>query len=89
MRLSPPDNVAVALRQLKAGETVTLDGVPLTIGHSVAVGHKLAVRPIEKGEIIVKYGCPIGTATAPIAPGEPVHTHNVESNYLPTYTLPK
>ena len=89
MRLSPPDNVAVALRHLKAGETVVLDGVSLTIGHSVAVGHKLAARPIAKGEIIVKYGCPIGTATAPIAPGEPVHTHNVESNYLPTYTLPK
>lgn len=89
MRLSPPDNVVVALRQLKAGETVTLDGVPLTIGNNVAVGHKLAARPIAKGEIIVKYGCPIGTATAPIAPGEPVHTHNVESSYLPTYTLPK
>ena len=24
-----------------------------------------------------------------IAAGEYVHTHNVESNYLPTYTLPK
>ena len=31
MRLSPPDNVAVALRPLKAGETVTLDGVALTV----------------------------------------------------------
>jgi hypothetical protein len=89
MRLSPPDNVAVALRQLKAGETVVLDGVRLTIAQSIAVGHKLAARPIAKGEIIVKYGCAIGTATAPIAPGEPVHTQNVESNYLPTYTLPK
>ena len=30
MRLSPRDNVAVALRPLKAGETVMLDGVALT-----------------------------------------------------------
>ena len=45
--------------------------------------------PIAKGEIIVKYSCPIGTATAAIAPGDYVHTHNVESNYLPTYTLPE
>jgi altronate hydrolase len=89
MRLSPRDNVAVALRPLKSGETVTLDGVPITIRDGIAVGHKLAAQAIEKGEIILKYHCPIGTATAAIAPGEHVHTHNVESNYLPTYQLPK
>ena len=89
MKLSPPDNVAVALRPLKAGETVMLDGVALIASRNIAVGHKLAARAIDKGEIILKYSCPIGTATCRIAPGEYVHTHNVESNYLPTYTLPK
>ena len=89
MRLSPRDNVAVALRALKAGETVMLDGVPITIDSNIAVGHKLAAQAIAKSEIILKYSCPIGTATAPIAAGEYVHTHNVESNYLPTYELPK
>ena len=89
MKLSPPDNVAVALRQLKSGEVVMLDGVAITISRNIAVGHKLAARPIAKGEVIVKYSCPIGTATRAIAAGEYVHTHNVESNYLPTYTLPK
>ena len=84
MRLSPPDNVAVALRQLKAGETVVLDGVALKVRRNIAVGHKLAARAIGKGEIIVKYSCPIGTATCRIAAGDYVHTHNVESNYLPT-----
>ena len=89
MKLSPPDNVAVALRPLKSGEVVMLDGVALTVSRHMAVGHKLAARAIAKGEIIVKYSCPIGTATTAIKPGEYVHTHNVESNYLPTYTLPK
>lgn len=88
MKLSPPDNVAVALRPLKAGEVVTLDGEALTVSRNIAVGHKLAAQAIAKGEIIVKYSCPIGTATTAIRPGEYVHTHNVESNYLPTYTLP-
>jgi len=88
MRLSPKDNVAVALRPLKAGERVMLDGVGLDIERNVAVGHKLAAQAIAKGDIIRKYNCPIGTATQPIAPGAYVHTHNVESNYLPTYTLP-
>jgi hypothetical protein len=89
MRLSPLDNIAVALRPLKAGETVTLDGAALTIDRAIAVGHKLAARAIAAGEIILKYSCPIGTAIRAIAAGEYVHTHNVESNYLPTYTLPK
>jgi len=89
MRLSPADNVAVALRPLKSGESVVLDGVAITIGRNIAVGHKLAARAIEKGETILKYSCPIGTATRRIAAGEYVHTHNVESNYLPTYTPPR
>ena len=88
MRLSHSDNVAVALRHLKAGETVMLDDVALKVRRNIAVGHKLAARAIAKGETILKYGCPIGTATQAIAPGEYVHAHNVESNYLPTYTLP-
>ena len=88
MRLSPRDNVAVALRPLKSGETVTLDGATIKIGRHIAVGHKFAARAIDKGEIILKYNCPIGTAISRIAPGEYVHTHNVESNYLPTYQLP-
>ena len=89
MRLSPRDNVAVALRPLKSGEIVTLDGAPITIRRHIAVGHKFAAQAIEKGEIILKYNCPIGTAISRIAAGEYVHTHNVESNYLPTYQLPK
>ena len=39
------------------------------------------------GEIIVKYGMPIGVATEAIAPGEHVHVHNIKSNYTPTYHL--
>ena len=37
MRLSPADNVAVALRPLKAGESVMLDGVAITIARNIAV----------------------------------------------------
>ena len=89
MRLSPPDNVAVALRSLKAGETVALDGVELVIPKHIPVGHKLAARPILKGELIVKYGCPIGTAIVDIEAGEPLHARNVETGYLPTFNLPR
>ena len=88
LKLAPQDNVAVALRVLRAGDSVTLGGGPCRIDRDIAVGHKLAVRAIAQGETIVKYNCPIGVATRPIAAGEYVHTHNVASSYLPTYTLP-
>ena len=43
-------------------------------------GHKYALRDIAKGENIIKYGNPIGHATADIKAGEHVHTHNVATN---------
>ncbi len=49
----------------------------------LATGHKVAVRPIKRGEAVVKYGFPIGTATADIRPGEPVHTHNLATALTP------
>jgi hypothetical protein len=89
MRLSPPDNVAVALRPLKAGETVTLEGMALTLSRNIPVGQKLAARAIEKDEKILKYGCPIGIAIAAIGPGEYLDEQNVETRYLSTVALPK
>ena len=43
-------------------------------------GHKYALRDIAKGENVIKYGNPIGHATADIKAGEHVHTHNVKTN---------
>ncbi len=45
-----------------------------------ADGHKYAIRAIAAGEDVVKYGLPIGHATADIAVGEHVHVHNVKTN---------
>jgi len=43
-------------------------------------GHKYAVRPIAKGENVIKYGNPIGHATCSIGEGEHVHSHNLATN---------
>ena len=81
--LHPTDNVAVALRDLQAGQQITLlDGHPLTLRCAIAFGHKLAVRAIDEGEKVLKYGLPIGSATRPIAPGEHVHVQNLKSDYI-------
>lgn len=80
--LHPDDNVVVACRSIVAGEPVPLDGDEVIAGGSVTLGHKLARQPIGRGERIVKYGMPIGSAIAPIARGEWVHMHNMTSDYL-------
>ena len=43
-------------------------------------GHKYAARDILCGENIIKYGNPIGHATADIQKGEHVHSHNMKTN---------
>lgn len=85
--LAPEDNCVVVAQSLQRGEPVTIDGEKVDVKKAVGVGHKLARRPIARGEKVLKYGAVIGTASAPIARGEHVHTHNLESDYLPTYTL--
>ena len=43
-------------------------------------GHKYAVKDINRGENIIKYGYPIGHALCDIKKGEHVHTHNTKTN---------
>lgn len=74
--INPLDNVAVALTDLKKGETH--EGVKLA--EDILKGHKFALRPISEGENVVKYGVPIAHATENIAVGKWVHTHNVKTN---------
>ncbi|HTS55399.1 MAG TPA: UxaA family hydrolase [Burkholderiales bacterium] len=85
--LAPDDNIAVATAELPQGTERDIGGQRIVLKASVDVGHKFAVRAIKSGSRIVKYGAPIGVATRDIQPGEYVHTHNIASDYLPTYTL--
>jgi altronate hydrolase len=79
LRVHPDDHVATALRDLAIGETVIVDGAALTLVDPVPRGHKLAIRAIAPGEPVLKFGFPIGRATASIAAGAHVHTHNLHT----------
>jgi altronate hydrolase len=74
LQIDPRDDVAVALRPVLAGETVT-DGLVAAV--DIEAGHKVALHPIAAGEEVRKFGWPIGRARCAIAAGEHVHTHNV------------
>ena len=85
--LAPGDNVAIAKTDIAAGTALTVMGATITLKSAEETGHKFAFKSVKKGETIVKYGAPIGVATADIAPGDSMHIHNVTSDYIPTYTL--
>jgi altronate hydrolase len=81
--LSPGDNVGNALRGIAAGEGAH-DGSGLKVRslEEVPQGHKIALKAIEAGEKIVRFGVAVGIARAPIPRGRLVHVHNVVSQYL-------
>ena len=85
LRLHPGDNVLTAIRTLPAETQVLVDHREVTVSGSIPIGHKVAARRIRAGERIIKYGVPIGSATCDIEPGGLVHTHNLRSDYLPTF----
>ncbi|TNG97091.1 altronate dehydratase [Pasteurellaceae bacterium USgator11] len=80
IKINPQDNVAVALQDLSSGQTVDLDGAVFKVKSAVARGHKIALQPIASGDLVIKYGYPIGHATQPIELGEHVHVHNTKTN---------
>lgn len=85
--LSPEDNILVLGASVDEGERLEIYGEAVTMPRHLVLGHKLARRDIAKGEVILKYGAPIGTATEDIPLGAHVHTHNIVSNYTKTHTL--
>ncbi|HKC39884.1 MAG TPA: altronate dehydratase family protein [Gemmatimonadales bacterium] len=83
VKIHPLDNVAVAVQPLTAGTDVVVEGVgarhALRLQEDIPAGHKVALHAVARGETVVKYGFPIGAATAPIATGAWVHSHNLKT----------
>ena len=75
IRLNPADNVVVARADLLPGAAVPGEGV--TARAHVPAGHKIATAGVPVGAPVRKYNQIIGFATAAIAPGDHVHTHNL------------
>ena len=82
--LDPRDNIAVCLADISAGDQIEQDDISIKVLSNIPRGHKIASRPIAKDEGIIKYGERMGHATAAIAVGEHVHTHNVLGDRLST-----
>ncbi len=79
IRIHPSDNVAVVMRQLAPGEELAAGDARVTVAEPVQPGHKIALADIDAGAPVLKYGHTIGLATAAIARGAWVHTHNLRT----------
>ncbi|WP_145572654.1 UxaA family hydrolase [Yersinia mollaretii] len=94
IKIHPLDNVAVALQDLAADEVIESGEFRVTLAQPVVRGHKFALTAIEPGQMIVKYGLPIGHALTLIQPGEHIHSQNAKTNlsdldeyrYLPEFS---
>jgi altronate hydrolase len=71
------DNLCVAARNLEKGQRLDLADMSVTLAENIRIGHKIAVRPIRRGDFVRKYGQIIGQATSDIAPGGWIHSHNL------------
>ena len=94
IKINECDNVIIALRDYKKDEVIDLEDAKITLLEDINRGHKIAIKNINKGENIVKYGLPIGYALEDIKIGSWVHTHNTKTNlkdlnsysYTPKFT---
>lgn len=77
LRLHPFDDVVIAKSALAAGTRVETEAGPVQLREEVGAGHKIAFRARSVGEPVRRYGQVIGMASAPIRPGDHVHTHNL------------
>lgn len=84
--LSPADNCLIAAARLDAGTQVEIEGERVTLTTTIDLGHKVARHELAKDDKVLRYGAVIGHVTGAVARGEHLHTHNLESDYLPTYT---
>ncbi|SAL87317.1 altronate dehydratase [Caballeronia choica] len=76
VKLNENDDVAIARSALAAGTVVPELG-GLVVRDDIPAAHKVALRAIEAGGTVRRYGQIIGFATKAIAPGDHVHVQNM------------
>ena len=74
--LNKNDNVAVTSLEISPKTKIESQGIVSL--DNIPFGHKICLKPINKGDPVIKYDQIIGFASKSIQPGEHVHSHNLE-----------
>lgn len=80
LKINSEDNVAVALVDLNAGESVKVDAQEIELKDAIPAGHKFALKSFEQKDFIIKYGYSIGHAREAIMLGGLVNEKNIKTN---------
>ena len=80
LKINTADNVAVAISQLNAGETIEVYGQKIILKTDVPAGHKVTLKDFSEGENIIKYGYPIGHAIKPVPQGSWICEKEIKTN---------
>jgi len=82
----PNDSVAVVVVEgVKAGMALTglvLDEdrtISLQCTQDIPIGHKVALRDLDVGDTVIKYGVDIGKVVQPVRKGQHAHVHNIKT----------
>jgi altronate hydrolase len=78
IKVDPTDNVAVALVNLVAGETIPYEGEEVVVLSDTKMKHKIAMKDFQSGDKIIMYGVIVGKASQTIAKGDTITTANVK-----------
>ena len=80
------DSVGVVVVEgVKAGATLAgwiMDqdrDMSVRAASDIPIGHKLAIKALDQGATVIKYGVDIGKVVAAIKVGEHAHVHNIKT----------
>ena len=80
------DSVGVVVVEgVKAGDTLNgwiMDqdkDITVKAMSDIPIGHKLAIKALDSGATVIKYGVDIGKTIAPIKVGEQTHVQNLRT----------
>ena len=83
--MNPQDNVATLIKKVRAGDVLDIADTRMehfgrvTAIESIPFAHKICLKDLKRGDLVIKYGQIIGRASADIPCGSYAHVHNVIS----------
>ena len=80
IQIHASDNVAVTLATLSKGFRIDVNGKQITLEEEIPSGHKVALSDLKKGDLVIKYGFPIGHTLHTIPAGHWVNEKNICTN---------
>lgn len=79
LKIDDKDNVVTCLVPIKKGDLITVDGEQMEVNDNIKRYHKIAIKDLNQGDVVYKYGQIIGTMTQNAKKGDYIHVHNLES----------